>query len=99
MGAVTFLIGCLPSYASIGALSPTLLITLRFMQGFMVGGEWSGAMLMVIEHASDKHRGLLSALSQTGDLQDSYWQRAHLSSSPNYRKNNCYRGAGEFHFC
>ncbi|ECG8259499.1 MHS family MFS transporter [Salmonella bongori] len=66
MGAVTFLIGCLPSYASIGALSPTLLITLRFMQGFMVGGEWSGAMLMVIEHASDKHRGLLSALSQTG---------------------------------
>lgn len=66
MGAVTFLIGCLPSYASIGALAPALLITLRFLQGFMVGGEWSGAMLMVIEHASDKHRGLLSAISQTG---------------------------------
>lgn len=40
MGAVTFLIGCLPSYASIGALAPALLVILRFLQGFMVGGEW-----------------------------------------------------------
>lgn len=39
MGAVTFLIGCLPSYASIGALAPALLVILRFLQGFLVGGE------------------------------------------------------------
>ncbi len=50
MGAVTFLIGCLPSYASIGALAPALLVILRFLQGFMVGGEWGGAMLMVVEY-------------------------------------------------
>ncbi|EBR1649793.1 MHS family MFS transporter, partial [Salmonella enterica] len=57
MGAVTFLIGCLPSYASIGALAPALLVILRFLQGFMVGGEWGGAMLMVVEYAAGKHRG------------------------------------------
>lgn len=68
MGAVTFLIGCLPSYASIGALAPALLVILRFLQGFMVGGEWGGAMLMVVEYAAGKHRGRLSALSQTGGL-------------------------------
>lgn len=50
MGAVTFLIGCLPSYASIGALAPALLVILRFLQGFLVGGEWGGAMLMVVEY-------------------------------------------------
>ncbi|SQJ44753.1 transporter [Salmonella enterica] len=68
MGAVTFLIGCLPSYASIGALAPALLVILRFLQGFLVGGEWGGAMLMVVEYAAGKHRGRLSALSQTGGL-------------------------------
>ncbi|EGH8509186.1 MHS family MFS transporter [Salmonella enterica] len=68
MGAVTFLIGCLPSYASIGALAPALLVILRFLQGFMVGGEWGGTMLMVVEYAAGKHRGRLSALSQTGGL-------------------------------
>lgn len=54
MGAVTFLIGCLPSYASIGALAPALLVILRFLQAFLVGGEWGGAMLMVVEYAAGK---------------------------------------------
>ncbi|SUG34790.1 transporter [Salmonella enterica subsp. arizonae] len=78
MGTVTFLIGCLPSYASIGALAPVLLVILRFLQGFLVGGEWGGAMLMVVEYASGKHRGRLSALSQTGGLTDNYWRLAYL---------------------
>ncbi|MEA7515347.1 DUF2754 family protein, partial [Salmonella enterica subsp. enterica serovar Virginia] len=43
-------------------------LILRFLQGFMVGGEWGGAMLMVVEYAAGKHRGRLSALSQTGGL-------------------------------
>ena len=45
------LMGLLPSYAPIGILAPILLMLLRFVQGFAVGGEWGGAMLMAVEHA------------------------------------------------
>lgn len=66
MGAATFLIGCLPSYDSIGILAPVLLVILRFVQGFLVGGEWGGAILMVVESAPASRRGLLGAIPQTG---------------------------------
>lgn len=66
MGAATFLIGCLPSYDSIGILAPVLLVILRFVQGFLVGGEWGGAMLMVVESAPANRRGLLGSIPQTG---------------------------------
>ncbi|HBR4785339.1 TPA: MHS family MFS transporter [Klebsiella pneumoniae] len=66
MGTATFLIGCLPSYDSIGIWAPILLVVLRFVQGFLVGGEWGGAMLMVVESAPANRRGFLGSIPQTG---------------------------------
>ncbi|SAL76167.1 MFS transporter [Caballeronia telluris] len=66
MGGVTFLIGLLPTYQSIGLAAPVLLTLLRFLQGFAVGGEWGGATLMVIEHAPAKKRGFYGSWPQMG---------------------------------
>ena len=66
MGAGTFLIGCLPTYASIGVWAPILLIALRLLQGIGIGGEWGGAVLMVIEHAPAGRRGFYGSLVQVG---------------------------------
>lgn len=57
MGLATFLIGLLPTYAQIGIWAPVLLTTLRFVQGFALGGEWAGAVLMAVEHAPAGQRG------------------------------------------
>jgi MFS family permease len=57
MGVASVLIGVLPGYATIGVAAPILLVTLRAIQGVAVGGEYGGAALMVIEHASAKRRG------------------------------------------
>ena len=57
MGISTFLIGLLPTYAQIGIWAPVLLTTLRFVQGFALGGEWAGAVLMAVEHAPAGRRG------------------------------------------
>jgi MHS family shikimate/dehydroshikimate transporter-like MFS transporter len=65
-GAGTFLIGCLPGYAQIGILAPLLLIVLRFVQGIGLGGEWGGAVLMVVESAPAGRRGLYGSLVQVG---------------------------------
>ena len=51
MGVATLGIGLLPTYAPIGAWAPALLVALRFVQGFALGGEWGGAVLMSVEHA------------------------------------------------
>ncbi|WNG87034.1 MFS transporter [Mycobacterium sp. ITM-2016-00317] len=64
VGAVTFLMGCLPTYAQIGVWAPILLVTLRFLQGFAVGGEWGGAVLLVAEHSPDKQRAFWSSWPQ-----------------------------------
>jgi metabolite-proton symporter len=66
MGGGTFLIGCLPTYGQIGIWAPLLLIVLRFVQGFGLGGEWGGAVLMVVEHAPSQRRGLYGSLVQLG---------------------------------
>ncbi len=66
MGGGTFLVGCLPGFAQIGIWAPLLLILLRFVQGFGLGGEWGGAVLMVIEHAPPGRRGLYGSLVQLG---------------------------------
>lgn len=66
MGTATFLVGCLPSYDAIGIWSPLLLVIIRFIQGFLVGGEWGGAMLMVVESAPKNRRGVLGSIPQTG---------------------------------
>lgn len=66
MGIATFLIGCLPTYASIGVAAPIMLVSLRFVQGFGIGGEWGGAVTLMTEHAPPKRRGFFGSLVQTG---------------------------------
>jgi MFS transporter, MHS family, shikimate and dehydroshikimate transport protein len=66
MGASTFCIGLLPTYASIGVLAPILLIVLRVIQGIGLGGEWGGASLMVLEHAPSDKRGFYTSFVQIG---------------------------------
>jgi metabolite-proton symporter len=66
MGTATFLIGCLPTYGSIGVWAPILLVALRFVQGFGLGGEWGGAVLMALEHGDDRRRGLQASWPQVG---------------------------------
>jgi MFS family permease len=64
IGGSTFLMGCLPSFASIGYLAPILLVTLRFIQGFALGGEWGGAILLVTEHSPNRSRGFWGSFPQ-----------------------------------
>ncbi|MGO1393993.1 MFS transporter, partial [Agrococcus casei] len=66
IGIVTALIGMLPTYAAIGVAAPILLILLRILQGLFVGGEWSGAMTIVVENAPLKRRALYAAIPQIG---------------------------------
>jgi MFS family permease len=64
IGLSTFLMGCLPSFQSIGYAAPVLLVLLRFVQGFAVGGEWGGAVLLVTEHSPDRSRGFWGSFPQ-----------------------------------
>ncbi|GHS81658.1 MFS transporter [Pseudomonas sp. PAGU 2196] len=66
MGLCTAAIGFLPSYAQAGIWGPALLIVLRIIQGFALGGEWGGAALMSVEHAPEGRRGLWGATMQMG---------------------------------
>jgi MFS family permease len=64
MGGATFAIGLLPTYAQVGVLAPALLIACRLIQGFAVGGEWGGAVLMAAEHGDDQRRGFWTSFVQ-----------------------------------
>ncbi len=81
-GISTFLIGCLPDYATIGFAAPVLLIVLRVIQGIGVGGEWGGSVLMAMEWAlvlmprPDQHQGPRVACS---------------GGSPRDGSDNCYQ--------
>ncbi|MEV6054806.1 MFS transporter [Streptomyces sp. NPDC052107] len=66
MGAATFAIGLLPTHATVGAAAPVLLTTLRLVQGFALGGEWGGAVLLVSEHGDARRRGFWASWPQTG---------------------------------
>jgi metabolite-proton symporter len=66
MGGATFLIGLLPTYATIGIWAPILLVLLRFVQGLGLGGEWGGAVLMALEHGAPDKRGLNASWPQVG---------------------------------
>jgi MHS family shikimate/dehydroshikimate transporter-like MFS transporter len=66
MGGATFLLGLLPTFEEIGVLAPTFLVLLRFLQGFAVGGEWGGAMLMAVEHAPAESRNFYASWPQQG---------------------------------
>lgn len=66
IGASTFLMGCLPSFQSIGYWAPALLVLLRFVQGFALGGEWGGAVLLVTEHSPNNSRAFWGSFPQAG---------------------------------
>ncbi len=65
MGGATFLVGLLPTYATIGWAAPVLLVTLRLVQGLALGGEYGGAATYVAEHAPHERRGYDTAWIQT----------------------------------
>ncbi|NUR05936.1 MAG: MHS family MFS transporter [Nocardioidaceae bacterium] len=66
MGLATIAIGLLPTYASIGVAAPVLLLACRLLQGFAVGGEWGGAVLMAAEHGREDQRGFWASWPQAG---------------------------------
>ena len=66
MGVATFLIGLLPSYATIGVAAPILLTLLRIAQGIGVGGEWGGSVLMSMEWGESHRKGLMASFPQLG---------------------------------
>ena len=66
MGLATAFIGLLPTYNSIGIWAPILLVVMRLAQGFGLGGEWGGAVLMAVEHAPSNRRGFFGSFPQIG---------------------------------
>src|SRR5437870_12700265 len=66
MGVATFVIGLLPTYETIGVWAPVLLVAMRFLQGLGVGGEWGGAVLLVVESAPQGKRGFYGSFPQLG---------------------------------
>ena len=65
MGGATFLIGCIPSYETIGFMAPVLVLVLRLLQGLALGGEYGGAATYVAEHAPKGERGYWTSWIQT----------------------------------
>lgn len=66
MGGATFAVGLMPTYATIGIAAPILLTLLRVIQGFALGGEWGGAVLIVSEHGDSERRGFWASWPQAG---------------------------------
>lgn len=66
MGGGTFLVGLLPTYATIGVAAPILLVLLRIVQGIGLGGEWGAAAVMAVEYAPPNRRGFFGSFPQTG---------------------------------
>ncbi len=66
MGIGTFLIGLLPTYEQVGIWAPIMLVVLRMAQGFGLGGQWGGAVLMTVEHSPHGKRGFYGSLPQVG---------------------------------
>ncbi|MDF0528766.1 MFS transporter [Tsukamurella sp. 8F] len=66
MGVATALMGALPTAATVGVAAPLLLLLLRIVQGFALGGEWAGAVLLAVEHAPRGRRGRYGAVPQIG---------------------------------
>lgn len=66
MGVATFLIGCLPTYQTVGIWAGILLVTVRVVQGLAYGAEWGGAILMTYEHAPWRSKGKYTGMVQAG---------------------------------
>lgn len=67
MGTSTFLIGLLPTHATVGILAPVLLVIIRMIQGLAFGAEWGGAVTMTYEHAPWNRHGMFAAIPQAGN--------------------------------
>ena len=66
MGLATGTVGLLPDYNAIGIWAPIILLTLRFLQGLSLGGEWGGSILIATEHAEPRRRALYASIPQLG---------------------------------
>ncbi|MFK0009651.1 MFS transporter [Paenarthrobacter sp. NPDC090520] len=66
IGGCTFLIGCLPTFAQVGALAPILLVLIRVIQGLCLSGEQASAISMSLEHSSERRRGFITSFTTLG---------------------------------
>ena len=80
VGAATFLMGCLPTFGQVGYWAPALLVILRFIQGFAVGGEWGGAILLVAERGPSRERGSGPAGRRPASPSATCWPRSCCSA-------------------
>jgi len=68
MALPTFLIGALPTFESVGALAPAMLVVLRLQQGMSSGGEFSGSVTFLVEHAAPNRRGVYGSLAESSAM-------------------------------
>jgi len=94
MGAATFCMGLLPTFSQVGVLAPVLLTLLRLIQGFALGGEWGGAVLLVAEHCPAQHRGFWTSLPQTGGPLGNLLSTAILALFSVIMSNEAFLGWG-----
>ena len=99
MGVATFLIGLVPTYEQIGPWAPVVLVVLRIAQGFGVGGEWGGAVLMAVEHAPPGKRGFYGSWPQIGVPAGLVLSTAVFTVFPDCPRISSSPGAGGSRFC
>jgi MFS family permease len=94
MGVATFCMGLLPTFFQVGVLAPVLLTLLRLIQGFALGGEWGGAVLLVAEHCPARRRGFWTSLPQTGGPLGNLLSTAILALFSVIMSNEAFLGWG-----
>jgi len=92
MGVASTLIGLLPTYASVGIWAPVMLCTLRLIQGIALGGEQGGAILIAVENAPQKRKGLFGSWSSAGGMAGLVMSTLALSITAKCRKPISFLG-------